>query len=99
MEDLPGPDHRPKLPPPVIGVTSAAAVAGGVVYVGGGDTYWYALDAVSGAVLWKVYTGDNSQAGRTTTGPAHCSTTVMPTSASPATATPPWSRASCCRST
>ena len=49
--------------PPTIGVTSAAAVVNGVVYVGGGGAYWYALDAATGNVLWKVYTGDNSQAG------------------------------------
>lgn len=46
--------------PQVIGITSSAAVQNGVVYVGGGDAYWYALDAKTGAVLWKVYTGDNS---------------------------------------
>ena len=34
----------------------------GVVYVGGGDSYWYALDASTGAVLWRVNTGDNSAA-------------------------------------
>ena len=33
---------------------------GGVVYVGGGDANWYALDATTGAILWSVYTGDNS---------------------------------------
>ena len=31
-----------------------------VVYVGGGDSYWYALDAYTGAILWKVFTGDTS---------------------------------------
>jgi outer membrane protein assembly factor BamB len=45
------------------GVTSSATVQGGVVYVGGGDSFWYALDANSGAILWKVFTGDNSVAG------------------------------------
>src|SRR6202035_5829423 len=30
---------------------------------GGGDSFWYALDANTGAILWKVFTGDNSQAG------------------------------------
>ncbi len=35
----------------------------GVVYVGGGGPYFYALNASTGAVLWQVYTGDNSQAG------------------------------------
>ena len=49
--------------PPAAGVTSTAAVVGGVLYVGGGDSYWYALDSASGAVLWKVFTGDNSATG------------------------------------
>src|SRR5260221_7435383 len=49
--------------PSTIGVSSVATVQDGVVYVGGGDTYWYALDATTGAVLWKVYTGDNSATG------------------------------------
>ncbi|MDQ0259287.1 PQQ-binding-like beta-propeller repeat protein, partial [Sinomonas atrocyanea] len=53
----------PACQPPTIGVTSAAAVVNGVVYVGGGDSYWYALDATTGAILWKVFTGDNSQTG------------------------------------
>lgn len=46
--------------PPTAGISSAATVQGGVVYVGGGDAYWYALDASTGSVLWRVYTGDNS---------------------------------------
>ena len=46
--------------PQRLGISSAAAVTGGVVYVGGGDSYWYALDAASGNVLWRVFTGDNS---------------------------------------
>jgi outer membrane protein assembly factor BamB len=49
--------------PSSIGITSAAAVVNGVVYVGGGGPYFYALNASTGAVLWQVYTGDNSQAG------------------------------------
>ncbi|MBV9855757.1 MAG: PQQ-binding-like beta-propeller repeat protein [Streptosporangiaceae bacterium] len=53
----------PACNPPSIGITSSAAVVNGVVYVGGGGPYWYALNATTGAVLWKVYTGDNSQAG------------------------------------
>ncbi len=44
------------------GVTSGATVDGGVVYLGGGDSYFYALDAVTGAVLWTAFTGDNSLA-------------------------------------
>ena len=49
--------------PSTIGITSAASVVNGVVYVGGGGPYFYALNASTGAVLWKAYTGDNSQAG------------------------------------
>jgi outer membrane protein assembly factor BamB len=49
--------------PSTLGITSAAAVVNGVVYVGGGGPYFYALDAGTGAVLWQAYTGDNSQAG------------------------------------
>jgi outer membrane protein assembly factor BamB len=49
--------------PQSAGVTSSASVQNGVVYVGGGDSYWYALDASTGAVLWRLFTGDNSVAG------------------------------------
>jgi len=49
--------------PNYAGITSSAAVQNGVVYVGGGDSYWYALDAATGNVLWEVYTGDNSATG------------------------------------
>ena len=45
------------------GITSSAAIVNGVLYVGGGGPYWYALDPATGNILWKVYTGDNSQAG------------------------------------
>jgi len=53
----------PNCNPTAAGVTSVATVQNGVVYVGGGDAYWYALNASTGAVLWKVYTGDNSASG------------------------------------
>ncbi|MBV8951133.1 MAG: PQQ-binding-like beta-propeller repeat protein, partial [Actinobacteria bacterium] len=53
----------PACPPSPIGVTSSAAVVAGTVYVGGGDSYWYALNATTGAVRWKVFTGDNTEAG------------------------------------
>jgi regulation of enolase protein 1 (concanavalin A-like superfamily) len=49
--------------PPQLGVSSPATVQNGTVYVGGGDSYWYALDAATGVVKWKVFTGDNSAAG------------------------------------
>jgi outer membrane protein assembly factor BamB len=58
-----GQTKDPACHPATIGITSAAAVQNGVVYVGGGDNFWYALDGGSGAVLWKIDTGDNSQAG------------------------------------
>src|SRR5437899_1997904 len=54
---------NPDCDPPALGVTSSAAIQDGVLYVGGGDAYWYALDANTGAVLWKVFTGDNSASG------------------------------------
>ncbi len=47
--------------PSVLGVSSAAAVVDGTVYVGGGDDYWYALDAATGSVRWRVFTGDTNK--------------------------------------
>ncbi|MGO8956361.1 MAG: PQQ-binding-like beta-propeller repeat protein [Streptosporangiaceae bacterium] len=55
--------NDPACDPDVIGITSSATVVGGVVYVGGGGQYWYALNAATGAVEWQVYTGLNTQAG------------------------------------
>ena len=49
--------------PPTAGISSAAAIVNGVVYVGGGDRFWHALRASDGVELWKVDTGDNSTAG------------------------------------
>ncbi len=49
--------------PNTLGVTSSATVEDGVVYVGGGDSNWYALDAATGAVRWKIKVGDNSPKG------------------------------------
>jgi len=37
---------------------SSPAVAGGRLYVGSGDGHVYALDAASGALVWKFATGD-----------------------------------------
>jgi polyvinyl alcohol dehydrogenase (cytochrome) len=36
-----------------VGIGSTAAVVDGVVYVGGGDSAYYALDARTGAILWR----------------------------------------------
>jgi len=51
---------EPDLPScqPAIGVTSQAAVAGNIVYVGGGDAAVYALDKSSGDVKWRVPVAD-----------------------------------------
>lgn len=43
------------------GVSSTATYLAGDLYVGGGDTDWYALSATTGQVLWKVFVGNNSQ--------------------------------------
>jgi outer membrane protein assembly factor BamB len=53
----------PACSPPQLGISSIPAVVGGVVYVGGGDSNWYALSAATGSVLWSVPTGDNSATG------------------------------------
>ncbi len=47
--------------PPQAGVSSSATVINGTVYVGGGDSYWYALDAKTGAIQWKVFVADNNK--------------------------------------
>jgi outer membrane protein assembly factor BamB len=51
---------NPWCDPPQLGITSAPTYDNGTLYLGGGDAYWYALDAKTGHVLWKVFTGDNS---------------------------------------
>ena len=53
----------PLCDPVTVGITSTATVQNGIVYVGGGDAYWYALDASTGNILWRVFTGDNSPTG------------------------------------
>ena len=58
-----GKTTMPSCIPSTAGVTSTATVLDGVVYVGGGDSNWYALDAGTGAILWNVPTGDNSPTG------------------------------------
>ncbi len=49
--------NAPQCSPPSIGVSSIPAVVSGVVYVGGGDGNWYALNASTGAVLWSINIG------------------------------------------
>jgi outer membrane protein assembly factor BamB len=42
------------------GVTSSATVVGTTVYVGGGDSNLYALNAATGSVEWKTYVGNRT---------------------------------------
>ncbi|MGH9443820.1 MAG: PQQ-binding-like beta-propeller repeat protein [Thermoanaerobaculia bacterium] len=49
--------------PPSLGITSAAAVDSGRLFVAGGDDSFYALDALTLETLWKTRLGDNSPAG------------------------------------
>jgi outer membrane protein assembly factor BamB len=46
------------MPDPFDLFLSSPVVAGGVAYVGSGDTHVYALDARTGALRWKFATGD-----------------------------------------
>ncbi|MGA3220766.1 MAG: PQQ-binding-like beta-propeller repeat protein [Acidimicrobiales bacterium] len=46
-----------------IGVSSPATVSNGVVYVGGGDGYFYALNATTGAVDWRVWVEGSNTPG------------------------------------
>jgi outer membrane protein assembly factor BamB len=49
--------------PPSLGVTSAPAVSGGLLFVAGGDNSFYALDPETLDVVWRTPLGDNSAAG------------------------------------
>jgi len=40
-------------------ITSSPAVSGGYVYVGSADDYLYAINATTGALLWKYKTGNS----------------------------------------
>ncbi len=53
----------PGCTPSTIGITSAPSIVNGVLYVGGGGAYWYALNPATGAIEWDVYTGSNTQTG------------------------------------
>ena len=46
-----------------IGISSPATVLNGVVYVGGGDGYFYALNAATGAVDWRVWVEGSNTPG------------------------------------
>jgi len=49
--------------PQTAGITSAPHVVDGVLYIGGGGAYKYALDAKTGTPIWRFYSGDNSAEG------------------------------------
>jgi len=50
--------------PGTYGVTSSPWLEGGVAYLGGGDSNWYALEEATGRVLWTIPTDDaNSNGG------------------------------------
>ena len=44
-----------------MGISSTPAYSGGTLYVGGGDGYWYALNATTGAVDWTLLPGSLSE--------------------------------------
>ena len=56
--------------PPTAGISSAATVLNGVVYVGGGDAYWYALDALPAPCSGAFTPATTVPAPGTTTGRA-----------------------------
>ncbi len=45
------------------GISSSATIVNGVVYVGGGYDYWYALNATNGIPLWRVFVGNSTLTG------------------------------------
>ena len=49
--------------PSALGITSAATVSEGLLFVAGGDDSFYALDAETLGVVWKTWMGDNSGSG------------------------------------
>jgi outer membrane protein assembly factor BamB len=49
--------------PSVLGVTSTATIAGSTLYVDGGNPYFYALNATSGAIEWRALIGGSDNLG------------------------------------
>jgi len=58
-----GKTYAPQCNPAALGITSAATVSHGLLFVAGGDDSFYALDAETLAVVWKTRMGDNSETG------------------------------------
>ncbi|MDL2718116.1 MAG: PQQ-binding-like beta-propeller repeat protein [Acidobacteriota bacterium] len=58
-----GTTRAPECNPASLGITSAATISDGLLFVAGGDDSFYALDPESLAVVWKTRLGDNSEAG------------------------------------
>jgi outer membrane protein assembly factor BamB len=58
-----GTTSAPQCDPSNLGITSSATVSNGILYIAGGDTSFYALDAQTLDVVWSQYLGDNSAGG------------------------------------
>ena len=58
-----GMTNDPNCSPNPLGITSSPTVTNGMLYVGGGDNNWYALNARTGAIEWNISVGDNSPSG------------------------------------
>ena len=58
-----GNTYAPQCNPAALGITSAATVSDGLLFVAGGDDSFYALDAETLGVVWKTRMGDNSETG------------------------------------
>lgn len=58
-----GTTAAPQCDPASLGITSAAASNGGLLYLAGGDDAFYALDPATLTTVWRVSLGDNSASG------------------------------------
>ncbi|MGC2034222.1 MAG: PQQ-binding-like beta-propeller repeat protein [Thermoplasmata archaeon] len=47
----------------IVGVVSTPTIVGSTLYVGGGDSHLYALNAATGSVLWRQIVGGSDSAG------------------------------------
>jgi outer membrane protein assembly factor BamB len=58
-----GTTYAPQCNPATLGITSAAASDGGLLFLAGGDDGFYALDPATLTTVWRVSLGNNSAAG------------------------------------
>jgi outer membrane protein assembly factor BamB len=47
----------------IVGVVSTATIVGTTLYVGGGDSHFYSLNATTGKVNWRIVVGGSDTAG------------------------------------